>query len=136
MRHIVLDTNCLLRMIPRHSQYRPTWEAFLNGKYILCVSNEIINEYTEIMTEKVSSTFADNIVRAILRNPNVRLYDPQYHFHLITQDPDDNKFVDCAIIANADYIVSEDTHFNILKTIPFPSVKVLTLDLFLLDTLQ
>ena len=74
------------------------------------------------MTEKVSSTFADNIVRAILRNPNVRLYDPQYHFHLITQDPDDNKFVDCAIIANADYIVSEDTHFNILKTIPFPSV--------------
>lgn len=104
--------------------------------FFLCVSNEIINEYTEILTEKVSSTFADNIVRAILRNPNVRLYDPQYHFHLITQDPDDNKFVDCAIIANADYIVSEDTHFNILKTIPFPSVKVLTLDLFLLDTLQ
>ena len=45
------------------------------------------------MTEKVSSTFADNIVRAILRNPNVRLYAPQYHFHLITQDPDDNKYI-------------------------------------------
>lgn len=134
MRHIVLDTNCLLRMIPQ--PVPPHMGSLSQWQIHLCVSNEIINEYTEILTEKVSSTFADNIVRAILHNPNVRLYDPQYHFHLITQDPDDNKFVDCAIIANADYIVSEDTHFNILKTIPFPSVKVLTLDLFLLDTLQ
>jgi len=49
---------------------------------------------------------------------------------LIDQDPDDNKFVDCAIIANADFIVSEDSHFAVLKFIPFPSVKVVRLDEF------
>ena len=133
MRYVVIDTNCLLRMIPKRSKYRPTWEAFFDGKYRICVSNEIINEYLEILSNKVSPIFADNIVRAILRSPYVRLFDPQYHFELISQDPDDNKFVDCAIIANADYIVSEDTHFKVLSTIPFPRVNVIPLDLFSAD---
>lgn len=47
------------------------------------------------------------------------------------KDPDDNKFVDCAISAGADYIVSEDAHFRILETIPFPTVYVIRLDDFL-----
>jgi len=41
------------------------------------------------------------------------------------KDPDDNKFFDCAVAGNADYIVSEDKHFNILKHIPFPSVNAI-----------
>lgn len=130
MRYVVVDTNCLLRMIPLRSKYRLAWESFLDGKYILCVSNEIVSEYMEILTAKVSSTFAENIVGAILRSPFVRRFDPQFHFNLIEADPDDNKFVDCAIIANADFIVSEDSHFRVLKTISFPKVNVLTLDEF------
>ena len=130
MRYVVVDTNCLLRMIPLRSKYRPAWESFLDGKYFLCVSNEIVSEYMEILTTKVSSTFAENIVGAILRSPFVRRFDPQFHFNLIEADPDDNKFVDCAIIANADFIVSEDSHFRVLKTISFPKVNVLTLDEF------
>jgi predicted nucleic acid-binding protein len=61
------------------------------------------------------------------------MIDPQYRFGLIEQDPDDNKFVDCAIIAGADYIVSEDAHFRILADIPFPSVAVIRLDEFIKD---
>ena len=130
MRHVVIDTNCLLRMIPLRSKYRPVWESFLNGKYAICISNEIISEYLEILTEKVNASFAANIVGAILRSPFVLRFDPQYHFNLIEADPDDNKFVDCAIIANADFIVSDDSHFRVLQSIPFPKVNVLTLDEF------
>jgi len=46
------------------------------------------------------------------------MYDPRFRFEFIKADADDNKFVDCAIIANADYIVSDDTHFNELKALP------------------
>ena len=46
-----------------------------------------------------------------------------YEWNAIEQDPDDNKFFDCAVAANAHYLVSEDKHFNILKKIPFPVVK-------------
>lgn len=42
---IVLDTNCLVQMISMHSPYRPAWQAFREGKYLLCVSNDILNEH-------------------------------------------------------------------------------------------
>lgn len=136
MRNVVVDTNCLLRMIPIHGKYRQVWEAFLSNRYVMCVSNEIISEYMEILSQKVSVAFAVNIVGAILKSNNVRLLSPQFHFNLITQDPDDNKFVDCAIIANADFLVSDDSHFKILESIPFPEVRVITLDQFKMDLLE
>lgn len=42
MRHVVIDTNCLIQMISLHSPYRPIWNAFLAGKFQLCISNEIL----------------------------------------------------------------------------------------------
>ena len=33
------------------------------------------------------------------------------------KDPDDNKYCDCAIAGNAKYLVTEDKHFQILKSI-------------------
>ena len=94
------------------------------GRYVLCVSNEILEEYEEIISSHMSSLAARIAVETILRANNVVRVDAQFRFNLITADIDDNKFVDCAIIANADYIVSEDSHFNVLKSIPFPRVEV------------
>ena len=94
------------------------------GKYVLCVSNEILEEYEEIIASHMSPLAARIAIEAILRANNVLKVDAQFRFGLITADVDDNKFVDCAIVANADYIVSEDRHFDILKTISFPKVEV------------
>ena len=52
------------------------------------------------------------------------------NFHLITADPDDNKFVDCALNAGADFIVTNDRHFNVLKNIDFPKINVIDIDTF------
>ena len=49
------------------------------------------------------------------------------HFELLLTDVDDNKFVDCAIAANAEFIVTNDKHFNPLKTIPWPKVEIINL---------
>jgi putative PIN family toxin of toxin-antitoxin system len=112
------------------SAYHDVWTAYLEKRYSLCVSNEIINEYEEIFAEKTSPSFAKDFVRAILLRPNTIFVSPQFRFNLIVADPDDNKFVDCAIVANAEYIVSQDTHFNILKTIEFPKVNVIRIEEF------
>ena len=130
MRHVVIDTNCLVQMISLHSPFRPAWDAFRKGRYVICVSNEIVSEYLEILNQLTTPYIAENIVNTILKSPYCRRFDPQFHFDLIQCDPDDNKFVDCAVIANADYIVSEDSHFDILKQIPFPQVHVIRLDFF------
>ena len=130
MRNIVLDTNCLLNCLAAKSKFHAVWTAFLNEDFHLCVSNEIMSEYEEILANKISSTFADIIIHVILNSENVIFVHPTFRFNLITTDPDDNKFVDCAIVANADYIVSQDTHFDILKTINFPKVNVIRIEEF------
>lgn len=71
------------------------------------------------------------ILTVILNRKNVLKLDPSFEFNLIKADPDDNKFVDCAIVGNAKYIVTQDHHFNVLKQIDFPKVDVITIQQFL-----
>ena len=131
MRPVVIDTNCLLQIISHKSPYRPIWDAFLAGKYQLCVSNEILDEYQEVLGQQTTQSVAENIILLILNKQNVMFVDPHFRMRLITSDPDDNKFVDCAFVAGADYLVSEDAHFKILNDIPFPQLNLVTLDEFL-----
>ena len=72
----------------------------------------------------MSPLAAQIIIETILRANNVNRVDAHFRFGLITADADDNKFVDCAIAANAKYIVSDDSHFKVLQSIPFPKVNV------------
>ena len=95
MRKIVLDTNCLLMSLPRISPYRKIWDDFLKGKLTLCVTNEIIEEYLEIIEQKTNANIASNVVSVILNQKNVEFVTPYYKLHLIQADEDDNKFVDC-----------------------------------------
>jgi putative PIN family toxin of toxin-antitoxin system len=117
--------------LSRRSAYYPVWSALRQGKYDLCITNEIIEEYEEILTQKMSKDIATNVINAILDFPNVHKTEIFFHFGLIQEDYDDNKFVDCAIKANARFIVSQDHHFDILKTIPFPKVDVISIDDFI-----
>ena len=132
-RRIVLDTNCLLQAISRRSRFYPIWRDFIQGRYELCVTTEILDEYEEILSRYTSPIVGRMVVEAILRANNVVRVDAQFRFGLIESDPDDNKFVDCSIVANAEYIVTDDAHFDVLKDIPFPRVIVMTAESFLAE---
>ena len=127
MRRIVIDTNCLLAVLPSRSPYHKVWTDFMENRVEFCVSNEVLMEYEEILHQKTSSFFADAIIKTLLNRRNVLRVTPVWRFGLIQQDPDDNKFVDCAICGQAEYLVSNDKHLRVLKTIPFPPVTVVTL---------
>ena len=131
MNPVVIDTNCLLQIIARKSPYRPIWDAFLSGRYELCVSNEILDEYQEILGRQITPTIAENVVLLILNQENVQFVNPHFRLNLITADPDDNKFVDCAFAASADFLASEDNHFNVLRKMAFPKLNLVTLDEFM-----
>ena len=130
MAKLVLDTNCLIQSIPQRSRYHVLWQSFVDGTNKLCVSNEILEEYIEILQRLTDNETAEYVVKTILNSPFVELITPFYHFNLITVDPDDNKFVDCAVFANADFIVSDDKHFKELENIDFPRVLVVRLEEF------
>ena len=128
---IVLDINSLIQCLGIHSPYRGVWLSILSGTNTLCVSNEIISEYEEILQRFFRPDFAEAVLHAILKSRNVMFFSPHYHFNLIQVDPDDNKFVDCAIQANARFIVTNDHHYDILRQIEFPRVDIITLAEFL-----
>ena len=128
---IVMDTNVLLMSIPKQSPYRIIFDGLINGEYELVISNEILSEYLEILERKANQAVAKNIGEFLVNSRNVQKIEIFFRWNLIEKDPDDNKFVDCAIAGNVKFIVSNDSHFKILKTIDFPNVEVIKIDDFL-----
>ena len=133
MRRIVLDTNCLLQTLPTQSTYHKIWTNVLAGNICLCVNTEILNEYEEILAQKTTKKIAHNVVEAIARLHTTVYQEIYIHFGLIEQDVDDNKFVDCAIASKAEFIVTNDKHFNALKEMSWPKVLVLSIKEFALQ---
>lgn len=128
---VVLDTNSLLAALSRRGSAYPAWKGFQEGRYTMCVTTEILLEYEEIIARKTTPEIAANVMRVIIESPHTLRIIPHYHWNLVKADPDDNKFVDCAFAAGATYIVSDDSHFNILRDITFPQLIVLRLKEFL-----
>lgn len=128
MQRLVLDTNSLLQALPRKSAYHDLWLSFFDGRSYLCVTTEILTEYEELLQRETNPGIAKVIMDRIMDNPYTLLITPFYQFNLIQADPDDNKFVDCAVAAEAKFIVTEDRHYNILKEIDFPKIDIISLD--------
>jgi len=127
---IVIDTNCLLRILPQKSEYRCLWDAFLRGEFDLCYTTDMLAEYEEIFSRFYSPKAGEFVVGVLLKSYNTIQVTPHFKWNLITEDTDDNKFVDCALNAGADYIVTNDRHFDILKFLIFPPIKVVNIYTF------
>lgn len=125
---LVLDTNSLIQCISRRSRYHDLWLSFIDGHNHMCVTTEILNEYVEILQRETSETIASLVLEVILNNPHTLFINTFYKFNLITADPDDNKFIDCAVAAQAKYIVTEDHHYDVLREVEFPKVDIIGLD--------
>ena len=128
---IVLDTNCFISCIGKNSFHRMVFDAFLDGRYTLCVSTEILLEYEEKFIEFWGQEVANNLLGALLTAENVQFCDVYFNFQLVQNDPDDNKFADTYLYSNADMIVSNDRRLLALNDVEFPPVLVITLDEFL-----
>ena len=127
---VVLDTNAVLRSISRRSEYAMVIDKLYDGAFELWVSNDILLEYEEKITDIFSKETAELLLGAFVLLPNLRKTDVHYQLQLITQDADDNKFSDCAFACNAHYLVTNDKHFNVLKSIDFPAINTITLEDF------
>lgn len=127
---LVIDTNVMLVSISSKSPLHWIFQLFATKQHELCVTMDILLEYQEKFSEHIGPERASGIMAAIMEWPNLIHINTYFNFRLIDKDPDDNKFVDCAIAAAAYCIVSEDSDLKVLKTIEFPKVNVLTITEF------
>jgi len=128
---VVIDTNIWVMAISPRSRYHLIYEQFVAGNFSIVLSNAIVFEYREILIKKDSAETSDAFFSLIGWLPNVYQVEPPYSLKLIPSDPDDDKFVDAVVRELADFIVTEDAHFQVLKNIAFPLVAVKGIDEFL-----
>lgn len=104
------------------------YDAFADEQFSWVVSNEIISEYAELVGSEFSLKAAELVMALLLTAPNHERYEPSFRWGLISEDPDDNKFVDCAIGANVDHLVLDDRHILNLRRRKnlFPPVPILS----------
>lgn len=127
---IVLDTNILLPAISRKSLLHWVFRNLIDDEYTLCVTTEILLEYAEMLEKFLSPLAASHVMETLEHLPNIELITVYYKWGIIPNDADDNKFSDCVVATNADYLFTHDKHFNPLKKISFPKIEVISAEVF------
>jgi putative PIN family toxin of toxin-antitoxin system len=112
---IVIDTNALLQIFSPRSKTPEIVQALLNGELQWAVSNDVLTEYEEMVCQRSGAVRWHQVERVLqllhLRHQSIIWTEPAFRYQVISVDRDDNKFTDCAITANADYVITNDTDF-------------------------
>ena len=112
---VVIDTNVYISAIFWGGNPRKIIELGRDGKINIYTSNDIIKEITEVLLNKFKLNY-DDVERIFLDFSSFTiLVKPFQPLKIIKQDPDDDKFLECAISCNANYIISGDRHLLNLK---------------------
>jgi uncharacterized protein len=127
---IVVDTNILFVCISPRSSANWLWQDIIAGRFEVYVTTDIVMEYSEIITQSMGKEVAEAALDLLSELPNVHTIQKYYFWQLIEIDPDDNKFIDCAIAAGAHYLVSNDKHLKVIKEYPYFNVQLVKLDEF------
>ena len=127
---VVIDTNVLLVIISPRSPFNGIWQALLSGKFQMYVTSDILDEYAEIIERQMGLRVAEAVLDLLTELPNVHFIQKYYHWQLIEADPDDNKFIDCAIAASAELLVSHDGHFWVINQYPYLNINLLSATAF------
>ncbi|UFH54778.1 putative toxin-antitoxin system toxin component, PIN family [Spirosoma sp. KNUC1025] len=112
---VAIDTNVLLATINRRNYEFFIYTAFENKQFEWAVSTDILDEYAEKLAEFYSPNTANYVLDILCIATNVIFLEPYYRWNLIENDPDDNKFSDLALSANAHYLITYDKHFDLFR---------------------
>lgn len=116
---VVLDSNVMVQMSGQASPHAALKRALVEGRVVLAVSTPILLEYEEVICRYASRARWEDVSRMLalisLLHGTIREVAPSFRFRTITGDADDDAFADCAIVAEADFIITADHHFDALR---------------------
>jgi len=114
MQKIVVDTNVMVSaLIQRSYPFRIINDLFLEGKFQLCVSDELLEEYFKFLSRPKFASFQDFFVRteSLLVDIETKAtkFIPAIKLNLIS-DEADNRILELADICEADFIITGNTN--------------------------
>lgn len=130
MLKVVIDTNVFISGVlveaGNPSLVIKAWKRA--QKYQLFITEEIIQEILKVMHRlNVNADIIADWDKVIRKNAIFAV--PARKIEAIKEDPSDNKFLECAVEAQADYIISGDKHLK--KLVEFERIKIIDARRFL-----
>jgi uncharacterized protein len=123
---LVIDINILISSFFGGNP-KKVIDLWRKGSAVLCLTEQILEEYLRVIVRLPIAPETKNRLVAILQEKrNIEMVNPSLHYTAIPGDPEDDKFIDCAVEAEADYIISGDAHLLQVKAfrgIPIYSPK-------------
>ncbi len=118
MHKLVLDTNIVISALHRAESDPDIILSLVLDKEakvaVLHLSKEIYDEYKEVLSRDKFSYFNQTRVKDILRKIKKAAVwvDPKVQVNVVKVDPADNKFLECALACQADFLITGNTkHF-------------------------
>ncbi len=137
---VVIDTNVFISStMSTKGAPAQVFDKWLSGAFELIVSDDIMTEYRTVLryghvrkrhglTPPEMEKLINDFLRDFLRG--VTLITPTETVHSVIDDPDDNKFLECAQAGGAEFVISGDKHLLNLKE--YEGIQILSPSAFLL----
>jgi len=125
MLKVVIDTNVFIS-----SFFGGTPRNIINfwkqGEISLCLSQEIIQEYIEVLNRLGlnNTNEIQNLTKLFAEGYNSIFTATTPHLAIVEADPDDNKFIECAVALDCKIIISGDKHLRDIKN--YIDIKIMS----------
>jgi len=127
---VVLDTNVLISAILFGGKPRQILEKAIRGELRLCLSEPILEELKGVL-QRSKFDYSPEMIQFILTELTgiADFVNPSETLNVVLEDPEDNRILECAVEAKANYIISGD--FHLLKLSRYLNIEVLNAVAFL-----
>jgi len=122
---LVVDTNIIVSSFLSSGPPRVILNRIRDRQDLLCVSRAVLREYLEVLTRAGVARELLEALLSVLQDPQrVMLVLPSRRLTVVREDPADDMFLECALEAEADYIISGDRHLRRLGI--FEGIEILS----------
>ncbi len=113
---VVIDTNVFISSFFGGNP-KKIIDLWKEGKIIWCLSNEIIDEYVAVLRRMGLQNEKEikELLKIFAEGYNLLFTAKTSRLEIIKDNPDDNKFIECAVELEAQYIISGDKHLQKTK---------------------
>lgn len=128
MQKIIIDSNVFVSALIQHSYpYHIVTEIFSNNKIELCISDEVFEEYYDVLNREKFAKYPDFIAKAQALLADIEkvsaTYKPYVKVALI-KDHNDNKFLELAETCKAGFLITGNIHDFTMKE--YKGAKIVT----------
>ncbi len=129
MLKVVLDTNIFISALHWTGVPLTVYRRWLEGEFRLGISREILSELGGVLENDFGWAHEETHELCNLIKNLADITTSKQRLHVITDDPDDNKILECALASRANYIISGDKH--LLKLGEYKTIPIITARRFL-----